>query len=335
MNKQLKILLIVIGLLFIVGLFLLLFFKNSFIFQQNKKLPNLNSQVEQEKPKTLKILFFGDLMLDRNVLSVIQKRGLNYIFEKTPKQTWEGYDLVGSNLEGAVTEDGRHYNPQRDYDFAFKPEYVNQLKEYGFNVFNLANNHALDQGWQGVSETYQNLNNLEFNYFGSPDGLVDKNSCQIIEKNSLKIGFCGFSMTYSVLNESDLEFLIAKTKKQSDLLIASIHWGVEYEHIANSTQKEIAYQMIDWGVDIILGHHPHVVQGLEIYKEKPIFYSLGNFIFDQYFSKDTQEGIAVGIDFNGQIADFEIKPFKSVANRIIFLEGQEEEEFLKRFNSYF
>jgi poly-gamma-glutamate synthesis protein (capsule biosynthesis protein) len=125
--------------------------------------------------------------------------------------------------------------------------------------------------------------------------------------------------------------IIADLNGRTDLIIVNIHWGVEYEHVFNKTQQDLARDLIDSGADIIIGHHPHVVQGLEIYKNKPIFYSLGNFIFDQDFSRDTQEELAVEINFNpdGQ-AKARLYPLLSRQSQPSLMAGKEKENYLKK-----
>ena len=117
----------------------------------------------------------------------------------------------------------------------------------------------------------------------------------------------------------------------TDFIIANVHWGVEYTHYFNDHQQDIAHQLIDSGVDMIIGHHPHVVQGMEVYNSKPIFYSLGNFIFDQYFSKETQEGLGVGITINDSGADLYLFPYQSVNKYLELLSGKEKDIFYTNF----
>jgi len=222
------------------------------------------------------------------------------------------------------------------YDFVFQPELIEELKNYNFNFFNLANNHFSDQGQQGVEETRENLTNLDFNYSGCIDRQVGECSSKILELNNYKIGMAGFSMVYGKFNQTEAEKIIQDLKKQTDLVIVNIHWGVEYTHYQNNLQKQIAHSFIDQGADMIIGHHPHVVQGMEIYQNKPIFYSLGNFIFDQYFSPDTQEGLGIGIStFFSPEQELNYKiylyPFKSVAGQNILMDEAETKYFLSEF----
>jgi len=283
-------------------------------FKNDKKEDENNQEIEEDN--SIKLLFFGDMMLDRHVGEKINKYGLDYLLSKINEGDFNSsYDIISANLEGAVTDNGGHYKPDNAYDFAFNPKLIQELKNYNFNFFNLANNHLSDQGRIGVEETYKNLSNLGFYYSGCQDAylsinttspeiilggsmpILDYNNCSDIVLNikNKKIAFLGISLVYNNIAEVDILDRIIKLKESSDVVIVNIHFGNEYQGQANNRQEVLARKMVDSGADIIIGHHPHVIQNYEIYKERPIFYSLGNFIFDQYFSAETQEGLAIKI----------------------------------------
>lgn len=269
----------------------------------------------------VRILFFGDLMLDRGVAKRIQARGVDHIFDYLHATHFTGsYDFVTANLEGAVTDSAQHYPPANLYDFAFDPATVGALKKYGFNMFSLANNHLADQGNRGVAETRKNLTELGFYHYGCPDGMmvsvnpvpvfgridagtvpaqhgvtVNESSALIVKIKGYRVAFLSFSCVYTAIDSRRIVSMIKKLRAQSDFVIVSPHWGVEYQPQANRFQKKLAHAMIDAGADAVIGHHPHVIQNHEIYKGKPVYYSLGNFIFDQYFSENTQAGLAVSL----------------------------------------
>ncbi|NCD00820.1 CapA family protein [bacterium] len=294
------------------------------------------NNLELSEDKEIKMLIFGDIMLDRNVLNVVNKNGFDYIFENLKKNNFlEGYDFVMANLEGATTNSGEHYNPINLYDFAFNPELVSKLKEYNFNIFTLANNHLSDQGEKGISETYNNLSDLGFNYFGCKDAylspsndffvsdlgnqeVLNSDNCSniVLEKNGKKIAFLSFSIVYSRIDEDRIVKRIEELKEFSDYVVVVPHWGLEYKNLANKEQETLAHKMIDAGADIIIAHHPHVIQNLEEYNGKEIYYSLGNFVFDQYFSQETQEGLAVKLVINEEGLSTEVYKLKSKGSRI-------------------
>jgi poly-gamma-glutamate synthesis protein (capsule biosynthesis protein) len=297
-------------------------------------------------PEPLRLLFFGDLMLDRHVGEVLAKHNLAYLLAGVLSKATSSlatsselesktinartFDLVGANLEGAVTDGGQHYSPTNSYDFAFSPSRINELSAYGFNYFNLANNHFSDQGRAGVAETRTNLNQLGFTYSGEVDAQISSSSVTIIERQQKKLALIGLSMVY---NDFDLEAakkLVTLAQTDNDLVIINIHWGQEYQHQFNSHQQTIGRALIDSGADVIIGHHPHVVQGVEIYKNKPIFYSLGNFIFDQYFSVDTQTGLAVGLELSATSTTISLFPLQSQTSAVFLKSGADKDKFLKQ-----
>lgn len=289
---------------------------------------------EPIKEKSLSFLFFGDIMLDRHVKEKINISGLDYLLAPLSASStlFLDKDLISANLEGPVTDSGAHYPPEASIDFAFDPELVRQLKEnYNFDFFNLAANHLLDQGSGGLQETYKNLDTLDLDYSGCPDSVVSDCSTTIVEIKDKKIGLAGFSMVYNPINLEAATSTIFNLKKQTDLVIVNIHWGVEYTHYFNQNQQRVAHALVDAGADIIIGHHPHVVQGMETYKNKPIFYSLGNFIFDQYFSPDTQEGLAVEIMLDGNNYDISLFPLKSNLSQVRLMNSAEKEVFMQNF----
>ncbi|HTX86565.1 MAG TPA: AmmeMemoRadiSam system protein B [Candidatus Nanoarchaeia archaeon] len=268
--------------------------------------------------RPLKLLFFGDIMLDRHVGEKIKASGtLDWILDGLNNDgIFQGNDIVSANLEGAVTDNGTRLPPELSIDFAFTPKVVGQLAKYDFNYFNIANNHLADQGENGIIETEKNLTALGFNFAGCRDRAVGDCTAKVVGANGHRIGFTGASMVYGTLDENLLIDKVKELASSTDLVVAQMHWGTEYKHTANQNQIELAHKLIDAGADIVIGSHPHVVQSIEIYKNKPIFYSLGNFIFDQYFSTDTQEELGAKIATDGNFFQIDLLPIKSEVTRL-------------------
>lgn len=282
----------------------------------------------------IRLLFFGDMMLDRHVGEKIDKYGLGYIFEKIEKsepEFFNDYDIVGANLEGAVTDKGAHYKPDNAYDFAFDPELIKALKKYNFTYFNIANNHLADQGENGIIETRNNLSDLGFTYSGCRDAEAGTCSTASTTIAGKKVALLGFSQVYRALDQAKILEIVRSADSTSDLAIVNMHWGAEYEHQFSKSQQELGRKLIDAGADMVIGHHPHVVQGMEVYKNKPIFYSLGNFIFDQYFSPDTQEELGVGITAAADRLDIKLFPLKSQASQPALKNNDESRTFIDKF----
>lgn len=335
---SLGIIILLSGLVFIINPY----FKtlNSWMPKSNlasqRKLPNSTYKLPQNNDnQELRLLFFGDLMLDRQVAKIIEKNGLDSLLSKLNEDEFtKDYDLVGANLEGAVTNNGEHYKPDNIYDFAFKPELIAELKNYGFNFFTVANNHLADQGIKGIEETYQNLSDLDFYYLGCQDRSfkIDENnlassssflsldncSARVVEIKGNRLIFLAFSIVYGAIDENLIIEKIEFLRQEADWLIVLPHWGIEYQSKAALSQERLAKKMIEAGADLIIGSHPHVIQNYEIYQNKAIFYSLGNFIFDQYFSPETQEGLAVSLTLNkNHYPEFELYKIMTKNSQVV------------------
>lgn len=249
---------------------------------------------ESLKEEVVSVLNFGDVMLGRSVKKAMDA-GLDP-FEKiigTEGNFFKGYDFISINLEGPVSEIEKC--PPKEISFKFAPRDIKLLADHNINIVNMANNHIYDCGLQGVLDTKKYLDSYNIDSFGS--SLVN-NQFIVKEVAGKKVVFMGLSMfSRDVNNLFEIYKNVKKLKIENDFVIINIHWGVEYTKLPTRDQQNIAHNLVDNGADVIIGHHPHVVQSAEIYKNKPIFYSLGNFVFDQPWP-DTKEGIGVGLSMS-------------------------------------
>jgi len=270
-----------------------------FLNFENISLNIKNNQSITEKSKEIKLLFLGDIMATRGVEKKIDELNKNFIFPFINILNYlKTFDYVIVNLEGPISEKGIKIGSK--YSFRMKPDVAIALSKANINIVNLANNHIFDYGRIAFEDTLKNLNENNIKYFGnSYEPLV-------IEKEGMKIGFLGFSdfLNYLEVKENkigiavinkNISEIIKKAKEKVDILIVSFHWGEEYKEFANEKQRKLARLAIDSGADLIIGHHPHIIQNIEKHKDKFIFYSLGNFIFDQNFSKETMIGGGVEV----------------------------------------
>lgn len=251
--------------------------------------------VVQEKDR-LTILATGDIMLDRTMFLLAQKHNdFGYSFRMI-SSTLKQADLRVANLEGPITTNRSISNGEGGarFSFTFSPKVTTTLKE-NFDVVSLANNHTTNFGFEGLEQTKKFLDEAGIAWFGDPNNRATQKLSVVIEKNGFKIGFVG----HHQLIEQGFENVIEEIKRirpEVDILIAYPHWGHEYVTSTPSVlQKKEAYAMIDAGVDLIIGAHPHVIQPVELYKDRVIFYSLGNFVFDQYFSLETMQGLLLSL----------------------------------------
>jgi len=282
-----------------------------------------------EKEKVGSLLVFGDMMLDRNVKKKIDQNGQDYLFQNLAGQEnrfFMGMDLITANLEGPFADSRRATT--KEIVFRFDPLLLPMLQKYNFGLFGLANNHTLDMSNAGFIESKKNLSAAGFDYYGS-QYRVDDDSLIIKQVGDFKIGFIGLNDTNSPIEKTAVKKLIDKAKHiGADKIIVSIHWGYEYKEISNTNQRELAHYFIDNGADIIIGHHPHVVQEMEMYNNKPIFYSLGNFIFDQYFSVPTQQGLAVGLVVKDKQLSVYVFPLQGKGSAVSLMEYSIAEKYM-------
>jgi D-alanyl-D-alanine carboxypeptidase/poly-gamma-glutamate capsule biosynthesis protein CapA/YwtB (metallophosphatase superfamily) len=265
---------------------------------------------EPREPDFITLAFGGDIMLDRGVKSSVMKNlngDYSELFKKLKilKET----DISFANLEGTASDVGKDGGSL--YSFRMDPSVVPALKGAGISVLSVANNHVGDWGRDAYKDTLKRLEENEILYTGGGINKEEASKPRIIEKYGMKIGFLGFSDvgpnfmqadedSAGLLLASDPNFeeIIKTASQQVDYLIVSFHFGDEYKTIHNDRQEFLAHTAIDNGAKIVIGHHPHVMQDTEVYKGGFIAYSLGNFIFDQYFSEATMQGMLLEMNLN-------------------------------------
>lgn len=234
-------------------------------------------------------------MFDRHVRSNSQTNGYDHIFSNIQALLTE-QDIVVTNLEGPITDNksvsqNSIVGSPQNYMFTFDPAVLPVLANHKITLVNLGNNHILNFGTKGLDATTSYLTQHGINYFGNT-GQTDAHRYRIINIKGIKFGFVNYNQFVKnglTAAMSDLQIV----QPQVDVMILYAHWGNEYVVTADEAIQTLAHQFIDAGADAVIGSHPHVVQQSEIYQGKYIYYSLGNFIFDQYFMPETQQGLLV------------------------------------------
>ena len=288
------------------------------------------SSTAEDAPKatTISLLFFGDIMLGRNVEGLTNKHGDDYPFAKITDLI-QSVDLAFANLEGPIVHEHTQ-TPTGSFVFSFKETTGAVLAAAGFDGVSLANNHTLNQGDDGFAETEVNLDAAGVLHVGHP---IDMSQDYVVHTvvNGLPLTLVGFNMTFAYDDPDAAVATIAKLAGQSDeQIIVMMHWGDEYQPHSNAAQENLAHRLIDAGADLIIGAHPHVVQEVERYNDKLIFYSLGNFIFDQYFSVPTQQELAVGIEMTDDgVQSATLYPIESVLSQPALMDELERSQFLQ------
>jgi poly-gamma-glutamate synthesis protein (capsule biosynthesis protein) len=260
--------------------------------------------------------FVGDIMLDRTIEKTIIENGdgdFSFPFEFIEDRLKE-YDILFGNLEGSISDKGRDMGSI--YSFRMDPKTTDALKRVGFDILSVANNHAGDWGGKAMTDTYSLLKEAGIIYSGGGFTENEAYTPRIVELKGLKIAYISFSefgagyleavgnnSGIAIISDSKLKESIDIAKKEADIVIVSFHYGDEYRKEPNEYQETVSKNAIDYGADLVVGHHPHVPEPVVKYKDGYIAYSLGNFIFDQNLEED---GSDTGLILEVIISDGEI-----------------------------
>jgi len=259
-----------------------------------------------QKSQLTTLIAVGDIMLGRYCnVQMIKNKDWRFLFLKTADLT-QSVDITFGNLESPIVENCP--STSTGMIFCARPESIEGLKFAGFDILSVANNHILNYGQKGLEQTVDLL--AKNNIFPSQDNKITR-----YQVNNVIFDFLSFDLISNPLtNLSDRKFLsmaklISSEAENVDILIVSLHWGNEYQKTPTEQQKQLAHQIIDSGAKVIIGHHPHVTQPVESYHDGLIFYSLGNFVFDQPWSEETKKGKIAEILFEGKnIKSYELTP---------------------------
>jgi len=247
-----------------------------------------NARMAQSSTETNSLIFLGDILLARNVEILMKNNGDKYPFAGVDFDSFSNNPLVFGNFEAAVPT--KHtFTENGQLKFSVPEDNLPSLYRAGLTHLSLANNHTYDFGSNGYVNTINALDKQDIQSFGNPFS-VNNFSYTIVNVNNKSIAVVGINFLHSA-ETSEITKLMEKLQKVTDFQIAYPHWGNEYELTSSFRQKEQAASLVKAGFDLIVGHHPHVVQEIEIIDKVPVIYSLGNYIFDQYFSSAVQTGL--------------------------------------------
>lgn len=354
MKKSTKIILILSGLLMLAGVIASVFYPaksfelindisrvKEFVVGKSetsgKVLPLENSEVS--------LIAVGDIMTSRNVAKKIREyNDPDYPFLKVGDYL-RSADIVFGNLEtpitpGPVVQTGTMI-------FHTDPGIEESLKKANFSILSLANNHTPNYGEKGLKDTFMFLKKAGIDYVGAGKDDNEAYSPVYLESKGIKFAFLAYNDKDVVptgykagkdhagtafMDTNRMIESIKEAKQNADFVIVSMHSGIEYKAKPSARQTDYAHAAIDSGAEMVIGHHPHVVQTVEKYKGKYVFYSLGNFIFDQMWSRETRMGLAVKIFFTKSgVERVEYDPILiEDYSQPRFAEGAEKEEVIKR-----
>jgi len=262
-------------------------------------IPSDNKKNADSSPAAIRFVFAGDVIFEKQMNGLMDKKGKDYILADT-KSVLQAADLTAINLETPVSRRGIK-EKDKQYTFRARPECVSILANAGIDIVSLANNHSLDYGRDALSDTFKYLKNGGLLYAGAGQNINEASMPVYIDRKGCKIAFIATSRVVpyitwhagtktsgvaSTYNTNIIKKEITEARKKADIVVVYVHWGEERKEIPVKHQKDLARLYVDCGADIVIGSHPHILQGLEFYKGKLIAYSLGNFVFTDA-KKDT------------------------------------------------
>lgn len=290
----------------------------------------------------------GDIMLGEDSISIgygvgsiIKKQGAEFIF-KNVSGVLQKADITFGNLECVLSEIGIDASDIHSIAMRASESSVNGLKYAGFDILSIANNHILEHGESSLTRTKKLLSENGINTVGVSKNKRESREPVILDRNGISVGFLAYCLVRdktaycSVEGNSDIIYDVKKAKKNVDILIISLHWGNEYIRKPSTEQFLLAHNIIDAGASIILGHHPHVLQGVESYNNGVIVFSMGNFVFDMWQKKMRESMIFLCRFCKKGIVDFEIMPvYINDSFQPFLLCGEEKENLLSKINTEF
>jgi poly-gamma-glutamate synthesis protein (capsule biosynthesis protein) len=241
-----------------------------------------------------KLLFVGDMMFDRYIRKMANKYGDDHLFSCIDTLLSE-QDLVIGNLEGPITTrtsssiDTKIGSPE-NYYFTFPTTTATLLVRHSIKLVNIGNNHINNQRNDGIVQTKKYLTEAGVGYFG---GLQQDDPLIRMRVNSTDLSFVNYNQ-FGGVDEDVVAKIISEEKSQGRFVVVYAHWGEEYQDVRQEI-RTIAKHFADSGAAVIVGSHPHIIQSHEMFGDTPVYYSLGNFIFDQYFQKNVTEGLALSV----------------------------------------
>lgn len=244
------------------------------------------------------VLFGGDMMFDRSVRAAMREHGDDFVLSCL-KDTLASADIVVANLEGPITEhpsvsEGSTPGGEGNFTFTFPTSTATLLKRHNISLVNLGNNHIMNFGRDGLIETKQHLQSAAVAYFGDPDAPEAERVARMTI-DGVPLSF----VNWSDWTSDKTDHTVAQVRMEAEagrVVVVYTHWGEEYVP-ATERVKTLARQFVDAGADIVVGSHPHVVQEHEEYGGAHIYYSLGNMVFDQYWTEEVRSGLLLEVVF--------------------------------------
>lgn len=297
--------------MFRIGIFIALVLLLLLPLRWGTPLPTEKVDVSPTPPEPVSLLFVGDMMFDRYIRHIASVATGDFIFSCIAP-TLLNETLVVGNLEGPITAHtsvslGSAVGTPENTRFTFPPETAALLKRHNITLVSLGNNHALDFGWEGLAETKRFLDEAGVSYFGAPVRTGEESASHELVVGGIPFTFIAYNQfAPDGWREESMrtERALTAAREAGRLPVVFAHWGDEYVDV-NNHQREMAARFVAAGAEAVVGAHPHVVQAREFLVAnpsksaiKPVYYSLGNFVFDQYFSEEVRQGLIVRLTFS-------------------------------------
>jgi poly-gamma-glutamate capsule biosynthesis protein CapA/YwtB (metallophosphatase superfamily) len=301
---------------------------------------------QQDRSEPLHILYAGDAMFDWSVKEAINRNGPDYPFVHIQSEI-EQADFSFVNLETAVTLENEK-DTNQIYNFKSNPESLTGLKNAGFDMVSVANNHSMDFLQKGFLDTLTHLDKAGFLYVGGGLNAQEAYQAKSVNLKGKTVKFLAFSRFIptgdwfagknkpgiaQAYDRKPVLDAIAQERKDADYVLVYLHWGVEMNNRPEAWQREFAKQMIDAGADAIIGSHVHVLQGFEYYKGKPIAYSIGNFLFPDYVTGPKADTGLLHLKLDDGQIEMSFQPFYIEKNQIVSKGSVYEEKQLAYLKS--
>lgn len=278
--------------------------------EPGKTATDVAESIENRDDDCTTLIFAGDVLFANAFKANYDAGGIEKVIDPQLLEELTDADIFMVNNEFPFSSRGE---PMEDKEYTFRcdPKYVNALSEMGVDVVSLANNHALDYGRDALSDTFAVLNQAGILYAGAGDTAERAYELQVIEKNGKKFGFLAASRVVPQSNwkveerapgmltaydDTKLVQLIENARSECDFLSVFLHWGVEYDAQPQDYQTKIATDCFDAGADVVIGTHTHCLQGASFINGKPVFYSLGNFVFGQSIDRSVAVKVEISSD---------------------------------------
>ena len=289
------------------------------------------------------LLFGGDLFLTDLLQSKYSQQGISAAASEGLLEVLESADVFMVNEEFPFGTTGEAME-DKQYTFRVDPGYVSVLSDLSVDIVTLANNHMLDFGRSPLTETLRTLDGAGIAHVGAGENLEEAKALKTFEIHGKTIGFLGASRVipeyswnasadssglFTTYDAAALVSEIEKAEESCDFTVVYVHWGIERSTQPEEYQRTLARQYIDAGADAVIGAHPHVLQGIEYYEGKPVFYSLGNFIF----SNGTYETMLAELTLSENGTEIRLVPCVSQANQMTLLEESEKPGFYQSLES--